>query len=223
MREGPDLAWISRRPIAHRGLHEAASGIIENTRSAFNAAIAGNYAIECDVQASADGEAMVFHDHELSRLVAAEGAIDQMNAAALGRLSFRNGPDRFEPLTALLTLVAGKVPLVIEIKSLFKGDLRLTRRVIAIMRDYAGPFVLKSFDPAIVIALRDAAPDLPRGIVSMRDYGDDPETAHLTAMEMRNLTEMLHFPQSDPHFVSWYVGDLPARRRFSRVRCSGGR
>ncbi len=110
--------------------------------------------------------------------------------------------------------MAGRAPLVIEIKSLFHGDLRLVDRVIECVRGYSGPFVLKSFDPAMVIALREKAPDLPRGIVSMRDYGNDPETAHLSAAEMRNLTDLLHFEKSDPHFVSWYVGDLPCAQTF---------
>ena len=59
------LDWLTARPVAHRGLHDAAAGVIENTSTAFNAAIAGNYAIECDLQITADGEAMVFHDDAL--------------------------------------------------------------------------------------------------------------------------------------------------------------
>ena len=59
---------LTARPIAHRGLHDAPSGVIENTPSAFRAAIASGYGIECDLQVSADGEAMVYHDDVLGRL-----------------------------------------------------------------------------------------------------------------------------------------------------------
>jgi glycerophosphoryl diester phosphodiesterase len=214
----PDLGWIARRPIAHRGLHDAAAGCIENTRPAFEAAIAGRYAIELDVQMSADGEAMVFHDDTLERLTSGSGHVQAQRAAALGAIPFLHGAARMETLPAILALVAGRVPLVIEIKSAFRGDLRLTERVSAIMAEYSGPFVVKSFDPRIVIALRRLSPDLPRGIVSMRDYHDDAETAHLPPDEMRSMTEMLHFAQSEPHVVSWYVEDLPcAQTYFSRT------
>ena len=81
--------WLIARPVAHRGLHDAAGGIIENTPSAFAAAIAANYAIECDIQLSADGEAMVFHDQTLERLTEGSGRLDAMSAADLKRVAFR--------------------------------------------------------------------------------------------------------------------------------------
>jgi len=65
--------WIAARPVAHRGLHDAKAGVIENTAAAFQAAVDGGYAMECDVQISADGEAMVFHDDTLDRLMQDSG------------------------------------------------------------------------------------------------------------------------------------------------------
>src|SRR5450432_3332158 len=76
-----DLSWLTARPIAHRGLHKAAAGVIENTASAFKAAIAGNFGIETDLQISADGEAMVHHDDALGRLTDGNGRLAEMNAA----------------------------------------------------------------------------------------------------------------------------------------------
>ena len=64
----PGLDWLTAQPVAHRGLHDAAAGVIENTASAFRAAIEGGFAIETDLQLSADGEAMVHHDFALGRL-----------------------------------------------------------------------------------------------------------------------------------------------------------
>ena len=49
------LDWLIARPIAHRGLHDEARGIIENTPSAIAAAVAADYAIEIDLQVTADG------------------------------------------------------------------------------------------------------------------------------------------------------------------------
>ena len=77
------LAWLTARPIAHRGLHDAAAGVIENTASAFNAAIAGGYGIECDLQLSGDGEAMVHHDPVLGRLTEGDTWLADMTAAEI--------------------------------------------------------------------------------------------------------------------------------------------
>ena len=85
----PSLAWLTARPIAHRGLHDAAAGVIENTPSAFAAAIAGNYGIECDLQISADGEAMVHHDDALGRLTEGSGRLAAMTAAELKHVALQ--------------------------------------------------------------------------------------------------------------------------------------
>src|SRR5712691_7403493 len=95
------LDWLIARPVAHRGLHDANAGIIENTPSAFAAAIAANYAIECDLQLSADGEAMVHHDDTLGRLTEGSGRLDAMTAADLKRVPFRASADRMMTADAL--------------------------------------------------------------------------------------------------------------------------
>ena len=104
------LAWLTARPIAHRGLHDAARGIIENTPAAVRAAIAGNYGIEVDLQISADGEAMVHHDDALGRLTEGAGALDRFTAAALKRVPFRATADRMMTLGELCDLVGGRAP-----------------------------------------------------------------------------------------------------------------
>ena len=103
------LEWLTARPVAHRGLHDAAAGVIENTPSAFAAAVAGNYAIECDIQLSADGEAMVFHDDTLERLTEGSGRARCPGAPALKRVAFRATADRMITLGELCELVAGRV------------------------------------------------------------------------------------------------------------------
>src|ERR1017187_1440561 len=88
------LDWLTARPIAHRGLHNAAAGVTENTASAFAAAIAGNYGIETDLQISADGEAMVHHDDALGRLTEGSGRLAEMSAADIKAVRFKATPDR---------------------------------------------------------------------------------------------------------------------------------
>lgn len=205
----PRLDWLTARPIAHRGLHNAAHGVIENTRSAFEAAIAGTYGIECDVQVSADGEAMVHHDDALGRLTDGSAPLASLDAAALKQVTFKATPDRMLTLAELCELVGGRVPLVVEIKSRFDGDQRLTRRVAEVLGRYKGPAAAMSFDPAPIAALREIAPALTRGIVAERHY-DHPEWDALPAATKRNLAYLLHAPQTRPHFIAYSVKDLPA-------------
>src|SRR5450631_396889 len=135
----PALDWLTARPIAHRGLHNAASGVIENTASAFAAAIAGNYGIETDLQISADGEAMVHHDDALGRLTEGSGRLADMSAADIKAVRFKATSDRILTLGELCGLVAGRTTLVLEFKSRFDGDLRLAQRAADMLASYAGP------------------------------------------------------------------------------------
>ena len=101
-----DLHWLIARPVAHRGLHDQKS-VIENTPSAFAAAIAARYGIECDLQISADGEAMVYHDDALGRLTEGCSWLDATAAAELKRAAFKATGDRMITLGELCDLVAG--------------------------------------------------------------------------------------------------------------------
>lgn len=206
--------WLTIRPIAHRGLHDLAAGVAENSPTAALNAIEGRFGIECDVQLSADGEAMVFHDFKLDRLTAETGPVAARKAAALAAIGLKGSGDRIPTLDAFLDLIGGRTPLVIEVKSRFDGDLRLTRRtaeVVNARRDQ--PIVLKSFDPTIVAALRELAPGFSRGIVAMSayEYGD---YAAMSPQQKHALANLLHFETSRPDFVSWKVGDLPCAAPF---------
>jgi glycerophosphoryl diester phosphodiesterase len=203
------LDWLTARPVAHRGLHDAAAGIIENTPSAFAAAIASNYAIECDLQIAADGEAMVHHDHALGRLTEGAGALASLTATRLKQVPFRGTVDRMMTLGELCNLVAGRVALLIEIKSRFDGDLRLAARAADVLAHYQGPAALMSFDPAPVATLRRLAPKLPRGIVAERHYSHR-EWNNLSARSKRALAYFQHALSSRPQFVAYSVKDLPA-------------
>ena len=201
--------WLTARPVAHRGLHDAARGIIENMPAAALAAVAGNFAIECDIQLSADGEAMVHHDGVLDRLTEARGKLRDMTAAELKSVPFKATPERMMTLTDLCDLVAGRVPLVIEVKSTFDGDRRLVQRMAEVLSSYSGPAVGMSFDPDQVMALRELIPSRPRGIVAERHYTaqDWPEASPAQRREMRHLR---HFFRTRPDFVAYYVDELPS-------------
>jgi glycerophosphoryl diester phosphodiesterase len=201
------LPWLTARPIAHRGLHDAAHGIIENTPSAATAAMAGGYGIETDLQISADGEAMVHHDDALGRLTDGVGALRDLSEATLKRVPFRATADRMMSLGNLLDLVDGRVPLVIELKSRFDDDLRLAERAAKVLAGYHGPAAVMSFDPTPIIALRRIAPGLVRGIVAERRY-EPPEWKHLNVAQRFTLPLQLHGWKSRPHFIAYHVDDL---------------
>ena len=211
MKVRPD--WLVARPIAHRGLHERAAGRIENSPAAAKAAIERGFAIECDVQLSADGEAIVFHDFVLDRLTAETGAVSARTAAELGRIALKDSADTISTLPAFLDLISGRVPLVIEIKSRFENDLRLTRRVAEIVGGRAAPIAIKSFDPDPIAFLRAGGrplglADLPLGIVAEAHY-DKGDWRFLSSERQVELPNLLHFERTKPDFLSWRVDDLP--------------
>jgi glycerophosphoryl diester phosphodiesterase len=185
------LGWLTARPIAHRGLHDAAAGIIENTAGAMRAAMDANFGIEVDLQISANGEAMVNHDDVLGRLTEGDGRLDQLTAAELQRVPFRGSSERMLTLGDLCDLVGGRVPIVPELKSRFDGDARLPLRAAAILSRYQGPVAPMSFDPVQLHLLRQKAPGLPRGIVAAK-YRPHPYWDQM------------------PHFVAYAFDNLPA-------------
>jgi len=201
--------WLTARPIAHRGLHDRTRGIIENMPSAIDAAVAGNFAIEVDLQPSADGEAMVHHDYELGRLTQGTGELLALTADQLRQVGFKHTSDHMMTLGDLCARVAGRVPLVLEIKSRFNGDRRLVTRMAEVLASYTGPVAAMSFDPDQVTAIRDLMPDLPRGIVAERHYTDG-EWKQLPPGKIREMTGLRHGFRTQPHFVSYRVDDLPA-------------
>lgn len=203
-------SWLVAKPIAHRGLHDKLNGVIENTLSAAEAAIARGFPIECDVQLTADGEAVVFHDFDLGRLTDEEGLVVERKLADLTGIGITGakGGDKIPSLRQFLDTIAGRVPLVIEIKSRFDGDVRLTKRVCEILSDYRGPFVVKSFDPFVVTTLRTSAPTITRGIIGELHYASKADSFMSPELKHR-LANLLHFTESQPQFVSWKVHDLP--------------
>ena len=201
--------WLTARPVAHRGLHDRARGMIENMPGAAAAAVAANFAIECDIQLSADGEAMVHHDDALGRLTEGSGALLAMTAAELKAVKFKDTSERMMSLGDLCALVNGRVPLVIEVKSHFNGDRTLVKRMAEVLASYSGSAVGMSFDPDQVMALRELIPTRPRGIVAEREYteADWPEA---TPAQRRGMLHLRHAFRTRPHFVAWWVDDLPA-------------
>ncbi|MFV0244145.1 MAG: glycerophosphodiester phosphodiesterase family protein [Qingshengfaniella sp.] len=158
------------RPIAHRGLHNSTQRVAENSRAAARAAIAQGYGIECDVQLSSDGVAMVFHDTDTTRLTGHGGRVRKREAVNLSLMRLLNGDEGIPTLADFLTTVDGQAPLLIELKdqtgTLSAGPDDLERAVAADLASYGGPVAVMSFNPHMVAAFGRHAPDIPRGHVT---------------------------------------------------------
>ena len=210
MRSAPQvhaLEWLTARPIAHRGLHDRSTGAVENTATAFDRAIAGGYAIECDLQITKDSEAVVFHDERLERLTTAEGRVKDRTAADMRQVAIRGSSDHVQSLPELLAQVDGKAPLVIELKSHWDGNDALVRRALDVLRDYSCPHCLMSFDPGMIAAVKVLSPKTVRGIVA--DRGFDDEYNILPMPKRLELRSFSHLARTAPHFISFYFRDLP--------------
>ncbi len=211
-----------RAPVAHRALHDRAAGRPENSPAAFRAAIAAGYGIECDVQPSADGVPMVFHDYDLKRLTGVAGRIRGLSAAELGATRLLDAEDGIPTLAAMLALVAGRVPLLIEIKdqdgAMGPGVGPLEQAVAAALAGYAGPVALMSFNPHSVAALAEAAPAIPRGLTtSAYAPGDWPLLTPATRDRLRDIPD---YEAVGASFVSHEAADL-SRPRVSDLRARG--
>ena len=200
------LDWLVARPVAHRGLHDGKS-IIENTPSAFAAAIAGGYGIECDLQISSDGEAMVYHDDALGRLTEGGARVQTMTAAELKRIPFKAGTDRMITLGELCDLAAGRSMLLIELKSHYDGEQRLAARAATVLSGYGGPVAVMSFDPGQMAAFGQAASAVVRGLVAERR---DPGSANSFWSARRTVAYGAHILRMRPQFIAYAVKDLPS-------------
>ena len=190
------LRWLTHRPIAHRGYHDLRVGRPENTLAAFAAAIEHRYAIECDLQFSADRIPVVFHDDTLQRLTGAPGSVRDLSAAELGDLRVAGTAESIPTLDELLRHVEGRVPLVIELKHLEGRDAGFVFEVVERLKRYPGLAALMSFDPGLVMEVRATDPTLPRGLIAM---GGLRESTRLLKAVFDLAVD----------FISYNIDDLP--------------
>lgn len=200
--------WLTARPVAHRAFHDQAQGRVENTISSVVAAIERSFAIEVDLQLTADEQVVVFHDDTLDRLAETTGYIDRLDLSAIRAVRLRGTSDRIPTLDELLEEVAGRVPLFLELKSRWTGDRRLERAVAKTLARYSGPAAIMSFDPAAVREMHHLAPHLPRGLVADRFTSDEWQA--IPAHYRLALRHLLTASYVRPQFIAYDVSALPA-------------
>lgn len=195
------VGWLAEQDYAHRGLHDETR--IENSSSAFEAAIARGLGIECDVQRTADRDVVVFHDWDMDRLTGATGAVANYNADVLAGIPLTDSADTIQTIGRFLDQVAGRVPVLIEIKS--RDDRRVVTPCMAVRRaleGYRGKVAVMSFDPRVARWFAVHAPHIVRGLVVTE------EGARGLAGRMRRHLALWH---ARPDFLAYDIRDLPSR------------
>ncbi|HTI66453.1 MAG TPA: glycerophosphodiester phosphodiesterase family protein [Caulobacteraceae bacterium] len=211
--EGIDAhAWAALfgAPVAHRGLWSHDKDRPENSLAAFEAAAAAGYAMELDVQLSADGEAVVFHDDRLSEreLTTASGRIAEHRAADLAEVRLAGTRETIPTLAEALECVGGRSLVVVELKVLGGDEGPLERRVAEVLDAYSGPAAVVSFNPRAVAWFADHRPGVLRGLDSAAYH--DAMHWTLPAEERRALAELDHVTLARPHFLGLGVDMLPS-------------
>jgi glycerophosphoryl diester phosphodiesterase len=203
-----ELYWL-QRPIAHRGLHDATKGIVENSASSVRAAMDAGYAVEVDLQCAAGHMPIVFHDEILDRRTQATGPIAAHSPDVLSRISLRHSQDCILAFPDLLTLVNGYVPLVLEVKSTWSRDGKFEANIAAMLASYPGPVAVMSFDPYSLKAFRQVAPLLPRGLVADR-FDDKSHWSQLAIWQRIAMRNLLTSAIAWPNFIAYDIAALPA-------------
>lgn len=199
------------RATAHRGLHNVAKGIVENTAPAFIAAIEHGYAIECDVRPAKHGLPIVFHDETTDRLIAHKGRTSELSENDLQALRYRNSGEHILTLREFLNLVAGRTPILVEIKSDWaiseQGAVPVFLREVAhIAKNYRGPIALMSLDPDLMALAHALAPRLPHGLVA-GDFTRNAEFKKYRGAERAHrLTHLLDADRVQPTFIAYEAG-----------------
>ena len=201
------MDWLTSVPMAHRGLHDSQAGIIENSEDAFEAAITAGYGMECDIQISADGEAMVFHDSNLNRLTAASGPLRERSSSEVGGLRLTGSKNTVQTLGELVEQIDGRAPLLVEIKKTEAKTGRLEERARDLLQAYKGPAAIMSFNPQTVGWFAENAPGITRGQLSMAfKTGIGARRPWWQRFAARHL---LINRISKPHFVGYDIKGLP--------------
>ena len=198
------------RPLAHRAYHDKAHGRVENSLSAVKSAIEHGYGIEIDVQLASDGVAMVFHDYDLRRLTIEQGPLAQRSSAQLAQIPLMGDSTMIPTLAQVMDLVAGRVPVLIELKDqdggLGPNTGPMGKAVAQVLEPYKGPVAVMSFNPHAMAEMGRLLPDVPRGLTTgLFNPTDWPTIAQPTLERLSQIPDYSHVGAS---FISHYHQEL---------------
>ena len=165
---------------------------------------------------------MVFHDETLERLTPREGWLCDLTAAELATIPLKGGDEGIPTLADILTLVAGRVPLLIEIKDqtlrMADTDGRLEQATAALLAGYQGPVAVMSFNPHCIAHMARLAPALPRGLTTS---AYDPDDWHpIPPATCDRLRDIPDYGRVQASFISHEAKDL-TRPRVAQLAAQG--
>ncbi len=172
--------WLTATPIAHRALHDGNKTRYENSLSAFGAAADAGFAIECDLHISSDGVPIVFHDWTLDRLTNETGLVRDRSAKELRKIKLGSSTDAIYPLAEHLDLVAGRVPVVLELKGIEGHDEGFVAAVAKVLETYQGDVAVMAFEHWLVKDMSSLIGHRPRGLTAKG--GDEKYDIHMQAV-----------------------------------------
>ena len=192
-------------PVAHRGLHGAGDGLVENSLAAVEAAIEGGYAVEVDLRLTADGGLVVIHDATLERTTHGAGRVGERTLEELRHVTLRHTDETLSSIDDLFALTAGRSALFLELKAPYDPAAKATMTA-ALTRSlgrYGGAVAVMTFDPDLLALLRRALPDTPLGTLA----GGEGHQASMVSRFGRDA--MLHTPRTRPDFIAYFANALP--------------
>ena len=196
--------------IAHRGLFDNDTEAPENSLPAFALAVEKGFGTELDVQMTADGKLVVFHDKTPQRMCGADRVLTECTYEELQQYTLADSQERIPLFDEVLEVIGGRVPLIVEVKP--DGDYITTTRLMAERMDsYDGVWCMESFHPLAVRWMKQNRPDILRGQLATDFFVDDPEASGIQKFVLTNL--LLDF-LSRPDFIAYnhLFADVPSYR-----------
>ena len=207
-------APFMHRNFAHRGLHSEDQLVPENSRKAFALAVEAGYGMELDVQLSRDGQVVVFHDDTLDRACGVAARVDELDLAELQKLPLFGTDERIPLFADVLALVAGRTPLIVELKNGPRND-ELCEKTYELLRTYPGHYCIESFNPPLVAWFRFHAPTVLRG--QLAQLPEEYVHAGRKITEALILGNTLLNVAARPQFIAYRIGPKPLCVRFAEA------
>ena len=203
-------------PVAHRGLHDLQAGIPENSLPAFRAALDAGYAIELDINLTADGQVVVFHDDTLARVCGDERRVCDCTLAELRELTLFDTAERIPLFSEVLSLVNGRQTIIVELKMPPRKDLLCTE-ALAMLKAYGGPYCVECFHPGVLLWFRKNAPEVVRG-----QLAGPPQLYPKRWMGLLMSASLTNI-MTRPHFSAFQYTAAPHRLTQRLYRLLGGK
>lgn len=191
--------------FAHRGLHN--EEYPENSIPAFANAVANGYGIELDIHLTRDNELVVFHDSTLERMCGVDEPIEEKTLEEIREYNLLNTNDKIPTFKEVLSLIDGKVPLIVELKSMDYNCDALCLKADECLKEYKGLYCIESFNPMAVAWYKKNRKDIFRGQLAMNTKGKPFVSKVSSAFLLNFLTrpDFVAFDESFSNSISFKI------------------